>query len=160
MACMRVSANWPIRSMSTATNTLSTESRLTAERQGTGSSPGSRTTSLARPRTVVVQGQPRRGPAEVSRRRGTARRRGAARSRRTRTTTLLLALAASSCRSRGSSKRRQITPFVCFVKRVLVIGGIGGVDLGRAVAIEQRFEGLIDERGVSDSGAESPRAVK
>lgn len=53
---MRVSAKRPIRSTSTATATLSTESRLTAERLGTGSSPGSRTTSLGSPRTVVVHG--------------------------------------------------------------------------------------------------------
>ena len=46
----------PSRSTSTATETLSTESRLTALRRGTGSSPGSSTTSLGRPRIVVVQG--------------------------------------------------------------------------------------------------------
>ena len=39
-----------------AIETLSIESRLTAERSGTGSSPGSRRTSLGSPRMVVVQG--------------------------------------------------------------------------------------------------------
>jgi hypothetical protein len=53
---MRLSASRPRRSTSTATGTLSTESRLTAERRGIGSSRGSRTTSLASPRIVVVQG--------------------------------------------------------------------------------------------------------
>lgn len=53
---MRLSASRPRRSTSTATDTLSTESRLTADRRGIGSSRGSRTTSLARPRRVVVQG--------------------------------------------------------------------------------------------------------
>jgi len=53
---MRPSASRPRRSISTATDTLSTESRLTAERLGMGSSRGSRSTSLARPRIVVVQG--------------------------------------------------------------------------------------------------------
>jgi len=53
---MRVSANSPIRSTRTATETLSTESRLTTQRRGTGSSPGSRPTSLTRPRIVVVHG--------------------------------------------------------------------------------------------------------
>ena len=53
---IRVSANRPSRLTSTATETLSTESRLTAERRGTGSSPGSRSTSLASPRIVVVHG--------------------------------------------------------------------------------------------------------
>jgi hypothetical protein len=38
------------------TDTLSTESGLTAERGGTGSSPGSSTTWLTRPRIVVVHG--------------------------------------------------------------------------------------------------------
>jgi hypothetical protein len=53
---MRVSANRPRRSTSTATETLSTESRFTAERRGIGSAPGSRTTSLASLRIVVVHG--------------------------------------------------------------------------------------------------------
>jgi hypothetical protein len=53
---IRLSANRPRRSMRTAIDTLSTESRLTAERCGMGSSTGSRTTSLARRRIVVVQG--------------------------------------------------------------------------------------------------------
>ncbi len=53
---MRDSASWPIRLTRTTTETLSTESKLTAERRGIGSSPGSRTTSLASPRIVVVHG--------------------------------------------------------------------------------------------------------
>lgn len=51
---IRASASRPSRSTSTPRETLSTESRLTAERLGTGSSPGSRTTSLGRARIVVV----------------------------------------------------------------------------------------------------------
>ena len=50
------SAKRPTRSTSTPIETLSTESRFTAERWEIGSSPGSRTTSLARPRMVVVHG--------------------------------------------------------------------------------------------------------
>lgn len=53
---MRSSSSLPSRSVSVITETLSTESRLTADRSGIGSSPGSITTSLANPRTVVVQG--------------------------------------------------------------------------------------------------------
>ncbi len=53
---IRASPNRPSRSTSTPTETLSTESRLTADRFGTGSSPGSRSTSLASARIVVVQG--------------------------------------------------------------------------------------------------------
>ncbi len=53
---MRASATRPRRSTRIAIETLSIESRLTAERSGTGSSPGSRRTSLGRFRMVVVHG--------------------------------------------------------------------------------------------------------
>jgi len=53
---MRSSPNLPRRSVSVPTETLSTESRFTADWRGIGSSPGSRRTSLASPRIVVVQG--------------------------------------------------------------------------------------------------------
>lgn len=53
---IRSSLNLPMRPTSNAVETLSNESRLTAERLGTGSSPGSSTTSLGKPRIVVVQG--------------------------------------------------------------------------------------------------------
>lgn len=57
----------PRRSVSEPTDTLSTESRLTAERRGTGSSSTSSTTSLGSPRMFVVHGaikaRPRRGIA-------------------------------------------------------------------------------------------------
>ena len=53
---IRASASLPRRLTRTPTETLSSESRLTAERRGTGSVSGSRMTSLARPRIVVVHG--------------------------------------------------------------------------------------------------------
>jgi hypothetical protein len=53
---MRSSLSRPRRSTRTPTDTLSTESRLIEDRRGTGSSSGSRTTSLAKPRMVVVHG--------------------------------------------------------------------------------------------------------
>jgi hypothetical protein len=53
---MRSSLSLPMRSTRMATDTLSTESRLIEDRRGIGSSSGSRTTSLAKPRTVVVHG--------------------------------------------------------------------------------------------------------
>lgn len=56
MSRIRESASLPSRLMSMPTEALSTESKLTAERRGIGSPPGSRTTSLARPRIVVVHG--------------------------------------------------------------------------------------------------------
>ena len=56
---IRSSLSLPIRSTSTATDTLSTESRFTAQSRGIGSSAGSRTTSLGIPRIVVVHGATR-----------------------------------------------------------------------------------------------------
>jgi hypothetical protein len=56
---IRVSASRPRRATKTATETLSTESRFTAERRGIGSESGSRTTSLASLRIVVVHGATR-----------------------------------------------------------------------------------------------------
>ena len=53
---IRASLNRPSRSTRTPSETLSTESRLIADRRGTGSSPGSSTTSLTSPRMVVVHG--------------------------------------------------------------------------------------------------------
>ena len=54
--CMRPSLRRPILSTKIAIDTLSIESRLTAQRRLIGSSPGSRTTSLGRLRIVVVHG--------------------------------------------------------------------------------------------------------
>lgn len=56
MARIRASARRPSRCTKTATDTLSAESRFTAERRGIGSDSGSSTTSLASPRIVVVHG--------------------------------------------------------------------------------------------------------
>ncbi len=53
---MRTSLRRPRRSVSVAIGTFSTESRFAAQGRGTGSTPGSSTTSLARPLMVVVQG--------------------------------------------------------------------------------------------------------
>ncbi len=57
----------PSRSTRISTETLSTESRFTTLGRGTGSAPGSSTTSLGSPRIVVVHGamrvRPRRGMA-------------------------------------------------------------------------------------------------
>ncbi len=56
MSRRRASASRPSLWTRMAIETLSIESRFTAERSGTGSSPGSSTTSLASPRMVVVHG--------------------------------------------------------------------------------------------------------
>lgn len=56
---IRTSPRRPTRLTRIAIDTLSTESRFTAERRGTGSSPGSSTTSLTSPRIVVVHGATR-----------------------------------------------------------------------------------------------------
>src|SRR6476619_682783 len=55
MARICVSASRPSRFTNTPTESLSFESRFTAERRGIGSEPGSRTISLASPRMIVVQ---------------------------------------------------------------------------------------------------------
>ncbi len=65
--CIRSSLSRPRRSTSAPMDTLSTESRLTTEMRGIGSSVGSRSTSVGMPRIVVVQ-----GPISVRRRRGIA----------------------------------------------------------------------------------------
>ncbi len=83
----RVSRNRPNRLTRMATETLSTESRFTAERRGRGSSGGSSTTSLSSPRIVVVH-----GATSARRCRGitaceTGRRRVDGQSRPSRTTT-------------------------------------------------------------------------
>lgn len=75
---MRGALSVPRRSTRTASDTLSTESRFTADRSGAGSSPGSKMTSLGNPRMVVVQGainaRPRRGMAASRDRTTTGRR--------------------------------------------------------------------------------------
>ena len=53
---MRSSLKRPSRRANKTSGALSTESRLTAETAGTGSSPGSSTTSVGSPRIVVVHG--------------------------------------------------------------------------------------------------------
>jgi len=75
---MRCALRVPSRSTKSAIDTLSTESRFTADRSGTGSSPGSKMTSLGNSRMVVVQGatnaRPRRGMATSRDRTTTGRR--------------------------------------------------------------------------------------
>jgi len=67
ISCMRSSLSRPKRSTSVPTETLSTESRLTTETSGIGSSGGSRRTSVGMSRIVVVH-----GPIRARRRRGIA----------------------------------------------------------------------------------------
>lgn len=81
---IRSSLRRPIFSTKFEIETLSTESKFTAQRRPIGSSPGSSTTSLGRLRTVVVHGA-------ISER----RRRGMAASRDS-TTTGLLSISGSS----------------------------------------------------------------
>lgn len=75
---MRTPLSAPIRSTSTAVDTDSIESRFTAQRRPIGSTPGSRMTSLGKPRIVVVHGamsaRRRRGIAASRDRTTTGRR--------------------------------------------------------------------------------------
>ena len=137
MSRMRASLNRPSRSTSKPTDTDSTESRLTAHRFGTGSSPGSRTTSLRRPR-----------PRDDDRRQVVH------------TTTLLLVEHGSSSRH-CVTERRQVTPLVGFVEGMGRVGrDVGGIDLRSPVAGDQRCQGLIHEVGVRQRGAPTTRLVE
>ncbi len=123
---IRVSRNRPNRLTRMATETLSTESRFTAERRGRGSSGGSSTTSLSSPRIVVVHGAT------------SARRCRGITASRDRTTTGRRPIStishhhtsprggAPSRTCHGPPKRLQVAPLVRFVKWVLVVGGVTG----------------------------------
>jgi len=133
MARIRVSASRPSRLTNTPTETLSTESRFTAERRGIGSEPGSRTTSLASPRMFVVHGatsaRSSRGIA-ASRESTTTGRRPSRPFHTTRP------LRVPEVRSRVSScppPRRQVTPLVGLINRVLVVGRIARIHLSRSM---------------------------
>ena len=146
--------------MSTATETLSTESRLTPDRRGTGSSAGSSTTSLARPRIVVVQGAMSVRFSAGSRHRVRALRQVAGRSPAARTTISLPERAeGSSSRCGGRlSERREVSPRIGLLERVLVISGVRGVDLRGTVMSEEGCQRLIEECGVRQRGACLPGA--
>ncbi len=144
---MRWSLRRPIRSTRTPIETLSTESRLAAERLGTGSSAGSRTTSLWRPRIVVVHGainaRPSRGiaasrdstttgrrPTSGSSHHQISPRRGWSRSRR------------------GFAERSQVTPLILVVERHRVVRGVASVDFSHALARDEGLERGVQQRGI------------
>jgi hypothetical protein len=79
---------------------------------------------------VVVHGATLRAGVGGSLRRGRGRRPGGARCRPSRTTRPHRARAEQSRPSGGFAERRQVTPFVRFVERVFVVGGVARVDLG------------------------------
>ncbi len=58
------------------------------------------------------------------------------------------------------SPRRQVAPLVRLVGRVLVVGGVARVHLGRSVTNEQCSEGLINKGGVGDPRAHAPCTVE
>ena len=151
---MRESASRPRRVTSAAIETLSMESRLTAERRdrviaGFEDVLAWERACTARPVLVRAAGFPRHGqdddgtPADLCK-----------------LTPPRLA-PEPAARSRGGSglpKRREVTPLVGLVERVLVVDGVACVHLGGAVAIEQRFQGRVDEGGVGDPHAHEPSA--
>ena len=143
---IRASATRPRRWTRIAIETLSIESRLTAERRGTGSSPGSRRTSLGRPRMVVVQGAM------------SARRWRGITASRDRTTTGLRPIPAMSHHHTSPRAGRSVTtrrppagrrPGLP-IRPARRVGarrtGIAGVDLGRAVPRQQGSECFVDQR--------------
>lgn len=134
LARVRASARRPSRFTNAPTQTLSTKSRFTAERSGIGSEPGSRPTSLARPPMVVVH-----GATSARRSRGIAASRDstpadAGRSRPSHTTTALRVPKVRSRFSRRSPPRRKVAPLVGLIKRVLAVGYITRIHLGRSMA--------------------------
>ena len=142
---MRSSPNLPNRSVSVPTETLSTESRLTTDGSGTWSSPGSKGTSLASPRTLVVQGATKCPPeCWVG---GVARQHD---DRSTRDIGKLTppCLGGADPSRRRLAKRSQVAPLVGLVEWVVVVGGIPGVDLGCSMTRHQGLEGLVHEGGV------------
>lgn len=110
------SPNLPRRSVSVPTETLSMESRFTADRTGIESSPASNSTSLASPRIVVVRGAIRAlrslGMA-ASRVSTTTGRRGISGSSHHHTSPLA---GRSFTMLRPSRERRQIAPLIHLVE--------------------------------------------
>jgi len=144
----------PRRFTKTAAGTLSTESRFTADRWGMASTPGSRSTSLGSPRTVVVHG------ATIAR-----RSRGIAASHES-TTTGRRPISGSSHHQTSSRAGSGVTtsPRRCGMTRDrptrpgrsagAVVRGVGGIDLDGAVASKQGHQCLIEQRCVCQLGAQ------
>ena len=130
---MRSSPNLPRRSVSVPTETLSTESRFTADRRGIGSSPGSSCTSLASPRIVVAH--------------------GAIRARRS------LGMADPSQRSCRIAKRCQVAPFVRLVDWTVVVNGVPGVNLSCSMPGQQRVVSFIQKGCVIQIRPQPPRPI-
>src|SRR5215210_7875026 len=98
---------------------------------------------------------PTRDPAAGSRCPATGRQPAVARSPRARTTT--------PPRERGGSrrgsdltKRREVTPLVRLADGLAIVGRIGGVHFGGAMAGEKRVQRFIDQCGISDARAHPP----
>lgn len=145
---IRTSPRRPIRSTRTPSATLSTVSSLTAQRRGTGSSPGSSTTSLGRPRTIVVHGaisaRWSRGMA-TSRDRTTTGRRPTSGSSHHHTSARAGGEVTRPLQQTGTTPghpSRRLRP------GVVVVGGVGGVDLRRALSGEERGQRVVDQRGI------------
>ena len=93
-------------------------------------------------------------------RRAKGQRPGAGRRRPVRTTTPHPEWGARSRCGGRPPERRQVAPLVGLVERVLVVGGVTRLQLGGAIAKQQRSQCLIDERGVVDSGAQPSSAIQ
>jgi hypothetical protein len=151
MARIRMSASRPSLLTSTGSETLSTESRFTAERRGSGRNQAQegprwqfRGWSSCTVRQVPVE-------AEESPRYERAQRLGAGRSQPSRTTR---PLRAPGVLSRGASHpppRRQIAPLVRFINWMLVIGRVARIELCRPISSQQRRQRLVNESRIGDT---------
>ena len=157
---IRSSLSRPRRSTRTATETLSTESRLIEDRRGTGSSAGSTTTSLARPRIVVVQGamsvRLSRGMA-ASRESTTTGRRPTSGSSHHHTSPragrgLTLTTLPPPLETRPDRPKHQAP------ERVLVVDGVGSVDLGGTMPVDSAASAW-SKRAASVNGESVRRAL-
>jgi hypothetical protein len=138
----------PRRSVSTPTETLSIESRLTAVLRRTGSSPGSGMTSLASPGWLSCKAPSAHGGAGESQRRAKERRRVDGRFPEAHTTTIRRIPVGKPCGRRSGSERVQVAPLVGFIEGVLVIGAVAVVDRCSAAASEQRGKRSVKQRSV------------
>ena len=93
---------------------------------------------------------------EGSRHHETRQQPGGGRSQPARTTTPHREPAAHSRRACRPPPRCQIAPLIWLLDRMLVIGGVAGVDRGGSVTSQQCREGLIDEGGVGESRPRVP----
>ena len=90
----------------------------------------------------------------------TTPRRGDDRSPTVRTTRLRPVAGSISRCGRGISERGEIAPLVGLIHRMRIVRGIGGVDLGGSVALDERAERRVEEHRISRAGQRVPSPIQ